>query len=50
MSAASGGGAPTAWVAGCTAAQAALDADLVGLTDAGRAGRAGYPAGASGTC
>ena len=32
--AAAGGGPPIAWVAGCRAAQAALDADLVGLTDA----------------
>ena len=29
-----GAGPPTAWVAGCAAAQAALDADVAGLTDA----------------
>jgi maleylpyruvate isomerase len=43
VSAESGGGAPTAWMAGCTAAQAALDADLVGLTDAGARGPSRLP-------
>lgn len=37
------GGAPTAWVAGCIAAQGALDAALVGLADAQARGSSRLP-------
>jgi maleylpyruvate isomerase len=37
------GGAPTEWIAGCTAAQAALSADLDGLTDEQAGGPSALP-------